>query len=102
MYRAVLIGGTAGQLPGTSTYKKHYVVTGIIGRIMLVHTGFHMERNFPIFKKIFINYIPRRTLIKNIVFKGCQIFSLRGAPTYLGPALGYSNARATARTVNGR
>jgi hypothetical protein len=58
-----------------------------------------MERISPVFKKIFISHIQRRTFLKDIVFKGRQIFSLLGAPTYLGPALRYSNARTTARTV---
>jgi len=99
IYRAGLIGGTAGHLSGTPTYKKRYDVTGIIGRIVLVYTFFHMERISPVFKKILISHIPRRTFLKNIVFKERQIFSLLGAPIYLGPALRYSNARATASTV---
>lgn len=37
--------GSSGQLPRASTYKGHKNVTGIIANMVLVFSGFHMEKN---------------------------------------------------------
>jgi hypothetical protein len=38
--------GQAGQLPGTPTYEERYDVTGIIGNMAPVISGFHKRKNF--------------------------------------------------------
>jgi hypothetical protein len=88
-------GWPTDQLPGTPTHKGHWKVTGIIGSMVPVYSGFLTRKNFSEnhlhFRyapwKMFASPVLGRKRLKNIVLKGRQIIRVIGAPTCLGPAL---------------
>jgi hypothetical protein len=98
--RAGLKDEPAGQLPRVLTYKGCWDVTGIIGNMVPVKSGFHTWKNFsenyPHFGHVPLNMFARHVLgqkvLKNVSSKGCKIISLPRVPVCLKLALSVDSA----------